>query len=43
MKHIFVVDDERNIRDLIRKYLEKEGYQVTVFESAKNVVLKSTA
>ena len=38
MKHIFVVDDERNIRDLIRKYLEKEGYQVTVFESAKNVV-----
>jgi len=38
MKHIFVVDDERNIRDLIQKYLEKEGYQVTVFENAKNVV-----
>ena len=26
MRHIFVVDDERNIRDLIRKYLEKEGF-----------------
>ncbi|KUO75267.1 MAG: two-component system response regulator [Clostridia bacterium BRH_c25] len=38
MKHIFVVDDERNIRDLIRKYLEKEGFLVTVFENAQNVV-----
>lgn len=38
MKHIFVVDDERNIRDLIRKYLEKENFQVSVFESAQNVV-----
>lgn len=38
MKHIFVVDDERNIRDLIRKYLEKECYSVTVFEHAQNVV-----
>jgi DNA-binding response OmpR family regulator len=38
MKHIFIVDDERNIRDLIRKYLEKESYLVTVFERAQNVV-----
>lgn len=38
VKHIFVVDDEHNIRDLIRKYLEKENYLVTVFENAKNVV-----
>jgi DNA-binding response OmpR family regulator len=38
MKHIFIVDDERNIRDLIRKYLEKESYQVTVFENAENVI-----
>lgn len=38
MKHVFIVDDERNIRDLIRKYLEKESYQVTVFENAQNVV-----
>jgi DNA-binding response OmpR family regulator len=37
MKHIFVVDDERNIRDLIRKYLEKESYLVTTFEDAKNI------
>ena len=38
MKHVFVVDDERNIRDLIRKYLEKENYLVTVFEDAQNVI-----
>lgn len=38
MKHIFIVDDERNIRDLIRKYLEKESYQVTAFDNAQNVI-----
>lgn len=38
MKHIFVVDDEQNIRDLIRKYLEKESFQVTMFENAQNVI-----
>lgn len=32
MKHIFVVDDEKNIRELIEKYLIKEGYKVTCFE-----------
>ncbi|KJS82123.1 MAG: transcriptional regulator [Peptococcaceae bacterium BICA1-8] len=37
MKHIFVVDDEHNIRDLIRKYLEIEGYKVTCFSSGQNV------
>ncbi|MHB1394310.1 MAG: response regulator transcription factor [Clostridia bacterium] len=38
MKHIFVVDDERTIRDLIKKYMEKEGYKVTLFEDGKNLV-----
>lgn len=38
MKHIFVVDDERNIRDLIRKYLEKENFKVTVFEDGQNLL-----
>jgi len=37
MKHIFVVDDERNIRDLIKKYVEKEGYTVTLFENGQDV------
>lgn len=32
MKRIFVVDDEQNIRKLIKAYLEKEGYQVEVFD-----------
>ena len=42
MKHIFVVDDEGHIRDLIRKYLEKEGFMVTVFENAQNVASEIT-
>lgn len=35
MKHIFVVDDEPLIRELIEKYLAKEGYQVTGFSEGK--------
>ena len=38
MKHIFVIDDDTNIRQLITRYLEKEGYKVTAFESADNVM-----
>ena len=33
MKHIFVIDDDANIRQLILRYLEKEGYKVTTFEN----------
>ncbi|KAB3531066.1 response regulator transcription factor [Alkaliphilus serpentinus] len=32
MKKIFVVEDEFNIRDLIKRYLEKEGYNVITFQ-----------
>lgn len=42
MKHIFIVDDEKNIRDLIKKYLEKEGFGVTVFENGENIVSELT-
>lgn len=38
MKHIFVIYDERNIRDLIKKYLEKEGYKVSCFANYQNVI-----
>lgn len=38
MKHIFVIDDEQNIRDLIKKYLEKDGYQVTTFPDGLKVL-----
>lgn len=38
MKHIFVVDDEPRIRELIEKYLIKEGYKVTSFADGKPVV-----
>jgi len=29
MKHILVVDDEENIREIVSAYLRKEGYQVS--------------
>ena len=38
MKHIFVIDDEVKIRNLIKLYLVKENYQVTLFEDGSNVV-----
>ncbi|WP_040204271.1 response regulator transcription factor [Neobacillus jeddahensis] len=37
MKHIFVVDDEKNIRDILQKYIENEGYKITLFSDGKNV------
>ncbi|OGO76771.1 MAG: DNA-binding response regulator [Clostridiales bacterium GWB2_37_7] len=37
-KHVFVVDDEKSIRDLIKLYLEKENFRVTLFDSGKNVL-----
>ncbi len=37
-KHIFVVDDEANIREIIKAYFEKEGYKVTEFESGDDVL-----
>ena len=33
-KNIYIVDDEKRIRDLIRAYLEKEGYVVRDFSNA---------
>lgn len=38
MKHVFVIDDDVNIRQLMVRYLEKEGYKVTAFENADNVL-----
>jgi len=38
MKHVFVIDDDVNIRQLMVRYLEKEGYRVTAFENADNVL-----
>lgn len=37
MKHIFVVDDEKNIRDILQKYIENEGYKVTLFSDGLRV------
>ena len=33
-KHILVVDDEANIRDLLEEFLNQNGYRVTAVQSA---------
>ncbi len=38
MKHVFVVDDEKNIRDVLQKYLENEGYKVALFSDGQLVL-----
>lgn len=38
MKHIFIIDDEKNIRDIIKKFLESEGYKTTLFADGQNVL-----
>lgn len=40
MKHIYIVDDEKNIRDLIKMYLDKDGFKTTIFEDGTNVFEK---
>ena len=37
MPVIWVLDDEENIRELIRRYLEKEGYSVRTFFAAEDL------
>lgn len=38
MKHILVVDDEKNIRDIVAAYLKKEGYEVSIAKDGKEAV-----
>ena len=38
MSHIFVVEDESKIREVLREYLEKEGHKVTCFERGDTVI-----
>jgi len=37
-KKIYIVDDEKRIRDLIRAYLEKEGYVIRDFNNADSAL-----
>lgn len=37
-KHIFVVDDEKHIRELIDKYLKKEGYISSVYADGNDIL-----
>lgn len=36
--HIYIVEDERSLSDILKLYLEKEGYQVSIFESAEEAM-----
>ncbi len=38
MRHIFVIDDEIEIRQLIVKYLEKEGYNTSSFSNGDTLL-----
>ena len=37
---IYIADDEKNIRDLITKFLESDGYSVISFESCDDIIEK---
>lgn len=37
-KLIYVVDDEKQIRELLKTYLEKEGYKVELFKDGQEVL-----
>ncbi len=39
-KRIYIVDDEQNIRDLIKSYLLKEGYEAEIFSDGLDVFTK---
>ncbi len=38
MKKIFVVDDDPDIAEIIKKYLEREGFRVTVFHDPDSLL-----
>ncbi|MBC7075545.1 MAG: response regulator transcription factor [Syntrophomonadaceae bacterium] len=37
-KTIYIADDEQNIRDVVKAFLESEGYRVTAFESGDKLL-----
>lgn len=41
--HLLVVDDDRRLRELLRKYLEAQGFRVTVAADAQEARLKIAA
>ena len=38
MQKIALVEDEKDLNDLIRAYLEKEGYEVTSYYNGKDAI-----
>ncbi|ENH96372.1 two-component system response regulator CssR [Gracilibacillus halophilus YIM-C55.5] len=42
-QQIYIVEDDPNIRDIVKAYLTKEGYQVTLMERAEDAWAKAKA
>ena len=40
MAKILIIDDEKNIRDGIKKSLEYEGYEVATAENRNSIVVR---
>ncbi|NLV17626.1 MAG: response regulator transcription factor [Syntrophomonadaceae bacterium] len=38
--HIYIADDEENIREVVKAFLESEGYQVTAFEDGEKLLAR---
>ncbi|HEX3650851.1 MAG TPA: response regulator transcription factor [Pseudonocardiaceae bacterium] len=41
MRRVLVVDDDDNVRDVVRRYLEHAGYQVAVAETGEDALLRA--
>lgn len=42
MKRIYIVDDENNLAVLLKKYLENDGYEVTIMNTGEEALKKVT-
>jgi two-component system, OmpR family, response regulator RegX3 len=42
-ERVLVVDDERKIRDVVGSYLERQGYEVALFEDGESALAAMTA
>ena len=42
MKKIYIVDDENNLAVLLKKYLENDGYEVTIMNTGEEALKKVT-
>lgn len=39
-RHVYVIDDDEGIRDILKSMLEQESYEVNAFENGKDAISK---